>query len=296
MGKTRNDSVKATGAMAGSILVGCSPMNEGTEIELLADEREGNGGMPTRFRVLKAGGEQASIINSFIGRDLLKREVLNELRNNYGKAHPFNMNSMILHPKKGKPYISVPEAALTNQPQEAPELVMQESTGTQVADQLMSNINNRLMTHNAADDNSDSNNEQLLEDPERYNSLQLIGAGFGDPDTNTVVESAAVEHVSFWYQDLGWDVQSVEQEKRGYDLICRKDSLEEHVEVKGTSGTGQSFIITAGEVRQAKQDPLFVLCLVTSALSDTRSMFRYPRRELAKKFKLDPIAYKASLK
>jgi hypothetical protein len=56
------------------------------------------------------------------------------------------------------------------------------------------------------------------------------------------------------YKQNGWNVESVEQDKCGYDLHCTKSSLEEHVEVKGIRGLDPSFIITAGEVRRAGSD------------------------------------------
>ncbi|GLI33974.1 protein NO VEIN domain-containing protein [Desulforhabdus amnigena] len=122
---------------------------------------------------------------------------------------------------------------------------------------------------------------------------QVSGAGFGSPEINKAVEASAVQHVIQLYESSGWTVISVETEKCGFDLVCKKESREEHVEVKGTRGTEQSFIITAGEVRKAKEDSLFVLCLVNSALSDNPFVSKYSRSELASHFRLEALAYKA---
>ncbi|HEY0379110.1 MAG TPA: DUF3883 domain-containing protein [Pyrinomonadaceae bacterium] len=122
------------------------------------------------------------------------------------------------------------------------------------------------------------------------------GAGFGNPDTNRKVERAAITFVSDWYQRNGWIIKSVESKKRGYDLICSKGADEEHVEVKGIQGTELSFIITSNEVRQAHTNPAFVLCAVNSALSDNPRMSRYKGEEFIDKFKLDELAYRASLR
>jgi hypothetical protein len=84
---------------------------------------------------------------------------------------------------------------------------------------------------------------------------------------NRKVMGAAVSLVSEWYEARGWHVQSVEAEKCGYDLLCTNESDEEHVEVKGIKGSALTFIITAGEVRQARNNRRFILCAVTSALS-----------------------------
>lgn len=122
-----------------------------------------------------------------------------------------------------------------------------------------------------------------------------VGAGFGNAEMNRKVMDAAVSFVSEWYEACGWDVQSVEAERCGYDLLCMKGSAEKHVEVKGVKGTVLSFIITAGEVRQARTNRRFILCVVTSALSDTPQMFRYTGQEFIQKFKLEELAYRASL-
>jgi hypothetical protein len=70
------------------------------------------------------------------------------------------------------------------------------------------------------------------------------GGGFGDPQTNKLVETAAVEHVTRFYRRLGWALRSVENEKIGYDLCAKKGDLEEHLEVKGVRGSDLCFIIT----------------------------------------------------
>lgn len=122
-----------------------------------------------------------------------------------------------------------------------------------------------------------------------------VGAGFGSAEMNREVMAAAVFFVTELYETQGWSVKSVESERCGYDLLCVKDSLEENVEVKGIRGTALSFIITSGEVRQARMNPRFVLCAVTSALSNEPQMSRYTGGEFLDKFKLEELSYKASL-
>jgi len=125
---------------------------------------------------------------------------------------------------------------------------------------------------------------------------QRTGAGFGSPEMNKEVEARAVQHVIQLYESSGWTVISVENERCGFDLVCKKGPREEHVEVKGARGTEKTFIITAGELRKAKEDPFFVLCLVNGVLSDRPEVSMYPRRELARQFRFEPLAYKAVLK
>lgn len=74
------------------------------------------------------------------------------------------------------------------------------------------------------------------------------GGGFGDQQTNKMVEAAAVDHVIDSYRRQGWDLRSVENEKIGYDLLATRGALEEHLEVKGVRGADPCFIITVGEL------------------------------------------------
>lgn len=122
------------------------------------------------------------------------------------------------------------------------------------------------------------------------------GAGFGNPETNRKVERAAVSRVTDWYESEGWTVESVEAAKCGYDLLCRKDSEENHVEVKGVQGELVAFIITAAEVRQSQKDSDFVLCVVTSALTDDPKLNLYDGESFASDFELSPLSYRALLR
>lgn len=133
-------------------------------------------------------------------------------------------------------------------------------------------------------------NIQNIED-----NTEEIGAGFGNSEINRQVEQAAILHITNDYQKKGWTVKSVESEKCGYDLLCTKNSFQEHVEVKGIQGNLISFIITSGEVRQSQVDEFFFLCAVTLALSNP-TLHRFSASEFREKFALEPISYRASLK
>lgn len=104
-----------------------------------------------------------------------------------------------------------------------------------------------------------------------------------------------MNYVKEHYRASGWKVQSVESEKKGFDLLCIKDATEAHVEVKGAQGDQDSFIITAREVATAKTDPYFVLSLVTSALANP-SLSKYSGAEFIKNFKLRSLAYRADFR
>jgi hypothetical protein len=137
---------------------------------------------------------------------------------------------------------------------------------------------------------------ELPSSPELEERISKSGAGYGDPAANREVERAAVSFVTKNYEDEGWKVESVELKKCGYDLRCTKNETEEDVEVKGVRGTGLSFIITANEVKQARDNSDFVICIVNSALSENPQMTRYSGKDLIEKFELVELAYRASLR
>ena len=121
------------------------------------------------------------------------------------------------------------------------------------------------------------------------------GAGFGDSETNRLVEQAAIDAVSDWFRRRCWVVISKEAEKVGYDLLCRRKGAELHVEVKGTSGSVEQFIVTAGEVRRAKTDQRFLLCVVINAMSNMPTIIDHPGRTLLEDFELEATQYRATL-
>lgn len=121
------------------------------------------------------------------------------------------------------------------------------------------------------------------------------GGGFGNSDTNQVVEKTAISFVKNKYKKNGWSVISVESENRGYDLICFKGKKQEHVEVKGIQGNTLSFIFTANEFRQSLSDENFVVCAVTSALTKPQ-LHKFTAKEFSNQFKVKPISYRAEFK
>lgn len=120
------------------------------------------------------------------------------------------------------------------------------------------------------------------------------GAGFGDPITNREVEAAAVARVTRELQGAGWQVDSVERARIGYDLLCtRADGERRHVEVKGVRGPSPSFIITQAEAMRAAEDPHFWLYLVTTALGPAATVHVLSGQELCEAYTFAPLAYRA---
>lgn len=122
------------------------------------------------------------------------------------------------------------------------------------------------------------------------------GAGYGDMEQNKLAEVAAVGLVRADYENRAWTVRSREQDGCGYDLHCTHDTVEEHVEVKGVRGVSRSFNLTAGEVRCASEDPLFVLVLVNSVLTTSPIVTRYSGPEMHRAFTLSPTQFRAVAK
>lgn len=122
---------------------------------------------------------------------------------------------------------------------------------------------------------------------------QSRGAGFGDPETNRLVERNAIAEVTKWYRSQRWKVQSVEADKCGYDLLCRRDSRTEYVEVKGVAGDMPNFVITAGELAQAKSNPAFVICVVVRAISRNAKVHRLTGAAFRERYELRPLQFKA---
>lgn len=135
-----------------------------------------------------------------------------------------------------------------------------------------------------------------LDSVEEIQSNLKSGAGFGNPIENRKVEKAAIKFVTNDYMKNGWSVRSVEADKVGYDLECKKENIIEKVEVKGIRGSELSFIITANEVKLSETDNYFILCVVRNALSKNKILSRYTGIEFKDNFITKPIAYKAVVK
>jgi hypothetical protein len=123
-----------------------------------------------------------------------------------------------------------------------------------------------------------------------------LGAGFGDAETNALVERAAVRKVMRHLKQRGFEITSRERDAIGYDLDARRGSLEWHVEVKGVSGEKVQFPITKNEVARAETDDLFRLIVVTQARKKHSRLHTYRGRDIASRFVLQPISYLAAKK
>lgn len=118
-----------------------------------------------------------------------------------------------------------------------------------------------------------------------------LGGGYGTPATNKEVEQAAVEFVTRLYEDQGWSVESVESEKCGFDLLCRRGRQVARVEVKGSSGSALQFPITAAELRLAREDQHFILAWVKGALSPAPQLEQWSSKSFLENFEFQACQY-----
>ena len=135
-------------------------------------------------------------------------------------------------------------------------------------------------------------NLPAVEESDETQVRRRVGAGFGSSENNQKVERVAVRETERHYRSLGWVVESVESERVGYDLLCKKGSQELHVEVKGISADGLDFILTAGEWKQSQNDPSFRLVIVNNAIRKPY-LIVLTKSQLNRRFGFKAIAYRA---
>lgn len=90
-----------------------------------------------------------------------------------------------------------------------------------------------------------------------------------DPLMRIAVEQKAVEITWSHYKSLGYELDSVERDKVGWDLTATNGRIQLKLEVKGLSGPMVAAELTANEYRHLRLDePNYRVCIVTSALTN----------------------------
>lgn len=78
------------------------------------------------------------------------------------------------------------------------------------------------------------------------------GQGFArTPKERRALEDHSMAAASKHFRHEGFEVEDV-SDRRSYDLLCRRGSEELHVEVKGTTTTGEAIVLTNNEVKHAR--------------------------------------------
>lgn len=116
--------------------------------------------------------------------------------------------------------------------------------------------------HVAPLDRQGSSTVQELD--QRTLQVSSAGAGFGDAETNALVEAAAMRAAEDHYSN--WVANDVSRDKCGWDITFRRGEDERHVEVKGVSGQRPKVLLTRNEVAVARDDAAWSLLVVTRAL------------------------------
>ena len=84
-----------------------------------------------------------------------------------------------------------------------------------------------------------------------------------NPAARRVVEQRAMAEATDYYAASGWDVIDVSA-AHPFDLLCRRNGRELHVEVKGTTTEGREVVLTPNEVAHARaQHPNVALVVVS---------------------------------
>lgn len=90
-----------------------------------------------------------------------------------------------------------------------------------------------------------------------------------DVDLRKKVETAAVNKVTEYYSNLGYEVKSVEKDNVGWDLEVKRKRTLLRVEVKGTSGNNISVDLTPNEYENMQlHKSSYRLAIVSTALTE----------------------------
>ncbi|NSW86325.1 MAG: DUF3883 domain-containing protein [Syntrophobacteraceae bacterium] len=281
MGRTPSGTVKETGAKAGDILIGVQDVNRGLKIRLLGDQGKGHGGrVEPPFELVENGGYYQEYLAEYMGSTFSAKHLVRVVAAKVGKNNLMflNCNNFEVLKESDSTLANIvplqenfegPTSEESQRSDRRIEVPIEEQGKTEVSDP----------------------DDIEVESP----PPAAVGAGFGDSESNEEVEKAAVSFVTKLYRDEGWKVISVEKLKRGYDLVCTMDGMEEHVEVKGIRGTSLQFPITAGERKCAEEDPQWRIFILTSAL-DKPTSYQYSGQNFLKEFSFRTLQYMAKLK
>jgi hypothetical protein len=106
--------------------------------------------------------------------------------------------------------------------------------------------------------------------PARQPAEQNSGQGFGlSQAERTAVEVHAMSLARALYENNGWTVID-KSSSHPFDLLAVKDNVEIFIEVKGTTGLGQSVILTHGEVNHVRSNRAHCALVIVSGIAIER--------------------------
>jgi len=144
--------------------------------------------------------------------------------------------------------------------------------------------------------------QELAERAEEIAEQQLRLAAPGDSfptgtaERRSKVEKAAIETACHYLKKNGYTVQDRQPDKCGYDLLAQRKQIpsELHVEVKGTSLSGERFFISRNEYEHMN-NPKWRLALVTDALGNP-TLRVFNEREIKADFSFEPMMFMVGAK
>lgn len=96
------------------------------------------------------------------------------------------------------------------------------------------------------------------------------GQGYGlSKAERDAVEDFAMKKATEHFSGMGWKVENVSN-RESYDLACKRDGEELRVEVKGTTGRGDTILLTKNEVAHAHERYPNVALYVLSGIKLTK--------------------------
>ena len=128
----------------------------------------------------------------------------------------------------------------------------------------------------------------FMSDFRRAKKIKLSKKKRVDVEKNKHVEVEAIDCTTRYYRNDGYEVESVEADNLGYDLVAFKNGEVLFIEVKGRSGLEAAADFSPNEARTIRKaekgkfkDGEYRICIVTNALSDERSLheFRWTSRK-----------------
>ncbi|MDR3367174.1 MAG: DUF3883 domain-containing protein [Prevotellaceae bacterium] len=88
-----------------------------------------------------------------------------------------------------------------------------------------------------------------------------------------LVEKNAIKEVMDYYENLGYEIISVEKDNVGWDLNAKNEMTELKLEVKGLSGNLIAAELTPNEYKNLQKNlDSYRLCIVTNALTETPNL------------------------
>lgn len=129
---------------------------------------------------------------------------------------------------------------------------------------------------------------------------QIVVTPAAEPDAMSprdrlkAAEKQAIDLVVAQYTKDGWVVEAAPHPRMGFKFSCIQAERRQDIEIKGLLGEEITFLVTSREVSQAKNNPNFMLWVVTGCLEQPQ-LHHWTGAQMLERFQLDPMKYLAVL-